>query len=612
MTESDPTNSVLDADDFSWLSELADELPAPAKVKSANAMSQRPGQPPPDNPSYRAGTRQSVPNASSALLGDAWTSLAEQPAPWEILQQLQGVHPANSAPSQNIMQASHQRLQPMGLGQAYQQQQQSALDRLQQTLRHHRQQSGHQLPSTSIHSHSQQSLHASQLPANSSFQSDFQGIQPSPVLQQMNTSMQSWAHSSALTHPAQTCVANNGLLGHSPYNAIASSHGSNDTQRHLLAQLAATKQTSSKPHQQPSSLHMNASATATQMTQPQAQNLQAGMRAGMQSSLPSSLLPDAPSGVMMDKPADQNKGNEMHLWSDILDVELPQFDLDPNLPVVMEDPFPDEMNQLPSFDLPLTSNANMDDDDDFIDSLVDDPTLALNTTSNALPPDAQNIMSLDANRASQLFDTLMGSNNEFLTPNPVPASPPPSRVSTAATSKTIPQASTASSEEACQPPDVSVAMATGRPRRQSASRPASHLSSTDGSTTVTSEAYVKEELVDDDGVEDASDPDHKPKRKRARRRKLVAQLSAEEKERTRHVNRVAAQRHRVIAKAKKKEKQERFDKLMQRNEELHRTVQELRGELSTLRRLVIDMYGPGGARALAFLQSGSNASYLGL
>jgi hypothetical protein len=236
------------------------------------------------------------------------------------------------------------------------------------------------------------------------------------------------------------------------------------------------------------------------------------------------------------------------------------------------------MNSLPTFDFGLTSNPGDDGDDDEDDLLL----TALNAPLR-LPTSTTHNMGvapgLTSQAASELFDSLMGQTPGFepsFTPGlTVPSPPPPSSRS---------------------------AMMADHGGLMSSTRTSSRASST------VYEAGVKREELDDDGC----DADRKGRRKRNRRRKLVAQLNDDEKERTRLVNRVAAQRHRVIAKAKKREKQERFERMTRENNTLQRCMQELTGELSTLRCLVVDMYGPGGARALAFLQSGSNASYLGL
>ena len=89
-------------------------------------------------------------------------------------------------------------------------------------------------------------------------------------------------------------------------------------------------------------------------------------------------------------------------------------------------------------------------------------------------------------------------------------------------------------------------------------------------------------------------------------------MSADELAKTREINRLAAQRHRAIAKARRTQKMQRFRELDVRNQFLRDQVKDIAAELKTLRKLVVDMYGPGGARNLSFLQSGSNDPYLGL
>lgn len=92
------------------------------------------------------------------------------------------------------------------------------------------------------------------------------------------------------------------------------------------------------------------------------------------------------------------------------------------------------------------------------------------------------------------------------------------------------------------------------------------------------------------------DPDTAQQQKR-RKRKHVHDLSAEELARMREVNRVAAQRHRQLAKAKQADQQRRLEAASRTNEDLHREVERCSGEVSTLKRLVFSMYGPGGPRS---------------
>lgn len=84
--------------------------------------------------------------------------------------------------------------------------------------------------------------------------------------------------------------------------------------------------------------------------------------------------------------------------------------------------------------------------------------------------------------------------------------------------------------------------------------------------------------------------------KRIRRRKLTTELSASELTRTREVNRIAAQRHRQIARERKQQQQSKFDALGVRNDLLRREIRDTSMELNTLRKLVISMYGPNGTR----------------
>jgi hypothetical protein len=82
-----------------------------------------------------------------------------------------------------------------------------------------------------------------------------------------------------------------------------------------------------------------------------------------------------------------------------------------------------------------------------------------------------------------------------------------------------------------------------------------------------------------------------------RKRKHASDLSAEELARMREINRVAAQRHRQLAKVKQADQQRRLDAATHTNDELHREVERVSSEVSTLKRLVLSMYGPGGPRS---------------
>lgn len=84
--------------------------------------------------------------------------------------------------------------------------------------------------------------------------------------------------------------------------------------------------------------------------------------------------------------------------------------------------------------------------------------------------------------------------------------------------------------------------------------------------------------------------------KKPRKRKLACDLSPHELAKTREINRVAAQRHRMIAKQKKQERKDKFEAMGRRNEELRREMQGMSSELNTLKKLVLSMYGPSGAR----------------
>lgn len=113
---------------------------------------------------------------------------------------------------------------------------------------------------------------------------------------------------------------------------------------------------------------------------------------------------------------------------------------------------------------------------------------------------------------------------------------------------------------------------------------------------------------DDSEITGASDEDlnkgvgqeagEKKKRKRGRKRKLASQLTRDELLKVREINRVAAQRHRQIAKSKKVAEQRDFDTVLERNIQLKQTATDITKELETLRRLVVEMYAPGGPRHL--------------
>lgn len=104
----------------------------------------------------------------------------------------------------------------------------------------------------------------------------------------------------------------------------------------------------------------------------------------------------------------------------------------------------------------------------------------------------------------------------------------------------------------------------------------------------------------------------RPKRVRSRKRRLASDLPPEELAKMREVNRNAAKRHRAMARSRVRVQQMEFK---QAEAQLTRTRAELHDlslQRDTLQRLVLELYGPGGARAMAFLQSGSNASFLGI
>ena len=85
--------------------------------------------------------------------------------------------------------------------------------------------------------------------------------------------------------------------------------------------------------------------------------------------------------------------------------------------------------------------------------------------------------------------------------------------------------------------------------------------------------------------------------KKQRKRKLASDLAPHELSKMREVNRIAAQRHRCLAKMKQAEQEHRISIIGQRNDELRKEVQCVTAELNTLKRLVMSVYGPGGARS---------------
>lgn len=89
--------------------------------------------------------------------------------------------------------------------------------------------------------------------------------------------------------------------------------------------------------------------------------------------------------------------------------------------------------------------------------------------------------------------------------------------------------------------------------------------------------------------------------RKQRKRKLASDLTPEELTKTREINRLAAQRHRHIAKQKQSERQERYDAMGSRNDKLRQEIQQITTELNTLKRLVVSMYGNHGPRHTALI-----------
>jgi len=101
--------------------------------------------------------------------------------------------------------------------------------------------------------------------------------------------------------------------------------------------------------------------------------------------------------------------------------------------------------------------------------------------------------------------------------------------------------------------------------------------------------------LDEDFAERSGSTQEVPSKK-TRKRKLVSDLSPEELARMREVNRVAAQRHRCLAKQKMSDQQQRTQAISQRNAELKRQIHDLSAELGTLKRVVLSMYTGGQPR----------------
>jgi hypothetical protein len=104
----------------------------------------------------------------------------------------------------------------------------------------------------------------------------------------------------------------------------------------------------------------------------------------------------------------------------------------------------------------------------------------------------------------------------------------------------------------------------------------------------------------------------KAKRTRTRKRRLASDLPPDELAKMREINRNAAKRHRAMARGRSRVRQHDYEMSEKRLLQTQADMRDLKMQLTTLRRLVLEMYGPGGPRTLAFLQSGSNASYLGI
>lgn len=89
--------------------------------------------------------------------------------------------------------------------------------------------------------------------------------------------------------------------------------------------------------------------------------------------------------------------------------------------------------------------------------------------------------------------------------------------------------------------------------------------------------------------------------KKQRKRRLAVDLSPSELAKMREVNRVAAQRHRSLAKKKAQEQERRANIIAAANDELRAEIDMVAAELDTLKRVVMDLYGPTGPHRGALL-----------
>lgn len=92
------------------------------------------------------------------------------------------------------------------------------------------------------------------------------------------------------------------------------------------------------------------------------------------------------------------------------------------------------------------------------------------------------------------------------------------------------------------------------------------------------------------------------KRPLNRKRKTLADLSPLELLKTREINRLAAQRHRMLAKQKRVEQAAKLSAIVRSNDALRAEINQMKAELNTLRKVVVSVYAqPGGSARLKLL-----------
>lgn len=116
-----------------------------------------------------------------------------------------------------------------------------------------------------------------------------------------------------------------------------------------------------------------------------------------------------------------------------------------------------------------------------------------------------------------------------------------------------------------------------------------------GNFSVNFEDYLPMEARDDAMSDSGSSSQAK---KAQRKRKCLADLSPLELLKTREINRLAAQRHRQLAKQKKMDQSAKLNAISQHNDALRREIQMMTAELNTLRKVVVSKYSQGGSARL--------------